>query len=168
MLARDWKWGRRMSRSARERAKSQSEIGCWGPTRSGSRREKLVGGNGGLTRIIYGIDEKRKAGRVHVMRVYVRTCALERRRIGNIWNGREMRKRDSGNTWSDSSILGPSSLNEFGAPCTWRLYNPLIEGKQLKMFNRTFVWRTLWKGWRYPIALPSISISAACCQTYGL
>lgn len=41
-------------------------------------REKLVGGNGGLTRIICGISEKRKTGRVHVVRVY--TCERVRTR----------------------------------------------------------------------------------------
>lgn len=81
----------------------------------------MVGGNGGLTRIICGIGEKRKTGRVHVVRVYtcerVRSREREReeRKDGECMKrGREMTEK--GNTWSDS--LGPSGLNEFRAPCT--------------------------------------------------
>lgn len=45
-------------------------------------------------------------------------------------------KRDGGNTWSDS--LG-SERPERVQGALHVTYNPLIEGKQLKMFNRTFV-----------------------------
>lgn len=45
--------------------------------RASSGWEKLVGGNGGLTRIICGIGEKRKTGGecMYRERVYVPTCA---------------------------------------------------------------------------------------------
>lgn len=71
----------------------------------------MVGGNGGLTRIICGIGEKRKTGRVHVACACIRANVCERRE----WekkDGKCMKrerndgKRDGGNTWNDS--LGPS------------------------------------------------------------
>lgn len=80
----------------------------------------MVGGNGGLTRIICGIGEKRKTGRVHVVRVY--TCERVRSREWERKDGectkreRNDGKRDGGNTWNDN--LGPSSLNEFRTSCT--------------------------------------------------
>lgn len=71
----------------------------------------MVGGNGGLTRIICGIDEKRKTRRVHVACACIRANVCARRE----WESKDGKcmkrerndgKRDGGNTWNDS--FGPS------------------------------------------------------------
>lgn len=135
---RGWKWGRQASRSACARGrKVNQKSGVEGQLRMRGREEvgrwkwRINPNN------LWNRREERKTARVHVVHMY--TCERVRSRERERGRGR------TGEKWRKKGIHGAIALDRavwtsFRAPCTWRPYNPLIEGKQLKMFNRTFVY----------------------------